>query len=53
MKEDRYDNIEYNDSWESVPVVRAEPVQEYEEDAENAEEDFRENASKRHIYRIF
>lgn len=40
MKEDRYDNIEYNDSWESVPVVRAEPVQEYEEDEE---EDFREN----------
>lgn len=40
MKEDRYDNIEYNDSWESVPVVRAEPVQEYEEDEE---EDFRED----------
>lgn len=40
MKEDRYDNIEYNDSWESVPVVRAEPVQEYEE---NAEEDFQED----------
>lgn len=45
MKEDRYDNIEYNDSWESVPVVRAEPVQEYEEDAE---EDFRENEDSGH-----
>lgn len=45
MKEDRYDNIEYNDSWESVPVVRAEPVQEYEE---NAEEDFRENEDSGH-----
>lgn len=48
MKEDRYDNIEYNDSWESVPVVRAEPVQEYEEDAEDVEEDFRENEDSGH-----
>ncbi len=34
----RYDNIEYNDEWQSVPVVRAEPVADdyddtaYEED---------------------
>ena len=48
MKEDRYDNIEYNDSWESVPVVRAEPVQEYEEYEEDAEEDFRENEDSGH-----
>lgn len=27
----RYDNIEYSDDWESVPVVRAEPVSTYSE----------------------
>lgn len=35
MSRERYDNIEYNDEWQSVPVVRATPVEsedDYDED---------------------
>lgn len=33
MSNERYDNIEYNDEWQSVPVVRATPVEaEYDYD---------------------
>ncbi|MEE0930802.1 MAG: hypothetical protein UIM53_07375 [Acutalibacteraceae bacterium] len=37
MSKDRYDNIEYNDEWQSVPVVRATPVEledDYEDEVE-------------------
>lgn len=40
MSKDRYDNIEYNDEWQSVPVVRATPVEledDYEDDIERQE----------------
>lgn len=36
MSKDRYDNIEYNDEWQSVPVVRAMPV-ELEDDYDEIE----------------
>lgn len=43
MQSERYDNIEYNDEWESVPVVRAEAVTtnyDYDSDLEEYEEDY-------------
>lgn len=43
MQSERYDNIEYNDEWESVPVVRAESVTtnyDYDNDLDEYEEDY-------------
>ncbi|MEE0061417.1 MAG: hypothetical protein UE295_11375 [Acutalibacteraceae bacterium] len=34
----RYDNIEYNDEWQSVPVVRAEPVTDEYDDVDSEED---------------
>lgn len=39
MSDERYDNIEYNEEWQSVPVVRAEPAEEeYDEDEDEYDE---------------
>lgn len=41
MSRERYDNIEYNDEWQSVPVVRATPVESEDDYEDNIEgEDF-------------
>ena len=40
MKKERYDNIEYNDEWQSVPVVRAEPVPDNDDEDAYEEDDF-------------
>lgn len=57
MKNERYDSIEYNDEWQSVPVVRAEPVQDiaydddpYEEDEFPYDEDYQQENG---IYQSF
>lgn len=44
MQSERYDNIEYNDEWESIPVVRAEPLtSQYDYDNEEDEDDYEED----------
>lgn len=43
MKSERYDSIEYNDDWESIPVVRAEPVSSYYDNDNNEEDDYEED----------
>ncbi len=48
----RYDNIEYNDEWQSVPVVRAEPITDEYDDA-NYEEDYDTYSGQSNEYRDF
>lgn len=48
----RYDNIEYNDEWQSVPVVRAEPVA-YDYDELDNEEDYDTYSGQDNDYKAF
>ncbi|MEE0858682.1 MAG: hypothetical protein U0M12_04335 [Acutalibacteraceae bacterium] len=40
MSDERYDNIEYNEEWQSVPVVRAEPAEEYDEEEDIYDDEY-------------
>ena len=56
MKSERYDSIEYGDEWESVPVVRAEPLTtqyNYDEDSDDYEEDYDTYSGQSNSYEIF
>lgn len=56
MQSERYDNIEYNDEWESVPVVRAEPVTtnyDYNSDLDEYEEDYDTYSGQSDGYKSF
>lgn len=59
MQSERYDSIEYNDEWESIPVVRAEPVgshYDYEHDIDEEydyEEDYDTYSGQSDGYRNF
>ncbi|MEE0266266.1 MAG: hypothetical protein UD936_11640 [Acutalibacteraceae bacterium] len=48
----RYDNIEYNDEWQSVPVVRAEPIA-YDYDELDNEEDYDTYSGQDNDYKAF
>ncbi len=43
MNDERYDNIEYNDNWQSIPVVRATAVDYYEENDNYSDENFEDD----------
>lgn len=56
MQSERYDSIEYNDEWESVPVVRAEPVTshyDYDNDLDEDEEDYDTYSGQSDGYKSF
>lgn len=57
MQSERYDSIEYNDEWESIPVVRAEPLNsqyDYEQDEEDDyEEDYDTYSGQNNGYKNF
>ncbi len=56
MKSERYDSIEYSDEWESVPVVRAEPLTtqyDYDEDSDEYEEDYDTYSGQSDGYNMF
>lgn len=56
MKSERYDSIEYSDEWESVPVVRAEPLTTqygYDEDSDDYEEDYDTYSGQSNSYKMF
>lgn len=54
MQSERYDNIEYNDEWESVPVVRAEPIaSNYDYDSDTDEEDYDTYSGQSEGYKSF
>lgn len=56
MKSERYDSIEYSDEWESVPVVRAEPLAseyDYDEDSDEYEEDYDTYSGQSDGYKMF
>lgn len=56
MKSERYDSIEYSDEWESVPVVRAEPLSsdyDYDEDSDDYDQDYDTYSGQSDGYKIF
>lgn len=56
MKSERYDSIEYGDEWESIPVVRAEPLASqynYDEDSDDYDEDYDTYSGQSNSYKIF
>lgn len=56
MQSERYDNIEYNDEWESVPVVRAESVTtnyDYDSESDEYEEDYDTYSGQSEGYKSF
>lgn len=56
MQSERYDNIEYNDEWENVPVVRAEPITshyDYDSNLDEDEEDYDTYSGQSDGYKSF